>query len=256
MVINIENIKKQILDFLDIKDLKQAKKALIGLKLLVDLIRSIEIKDIPQFGEIFAEVARKHPKYTANNLNKSFQLMLRKRSQPTQEKLYELDRYLIKKYCLFEGETISDSFYGDLRTTYLHVSKGQIFLTNQRIIACGRSYLTSIVKEGPTAMKTKYGYAKENAHQMKGITIRESLFKPAFESGIMTYGFPYPIRNAYKIKRGKSKVQYTINVEYETQGKFYDAKLNVKVTPDKIKGDKERKEEILNNLEKTLIKNQ
>jgi len=253
MVINIENIKKQILDFLSKKDMKNNKKAL---KLLVDLIRSIEIKDIPQFGEIFADFARKDPKRSANNLYTGFQMWLRKRSQPTQEKLYELDRYLIEKYCLFEGETISDSFYGDLLETYLHVSKGQIFLTNQRIIACGLSYLTSIVKAGMTATPTKYGYAKENAHQMKGITIRESLFKPAFESGIMTYGFPFPIRNAYKIKRGKSKVQYTINVEYETQGKFYDAELNVKVTPDKIKGDKVRKEEILNNLEKTLIKNQ
>jgi len=250
MVINIENIKKQILDFLSIGDIKKA------LKLLVDLIRSIEIKDIPQFGEIFADYARKDPKRSANNLYTTFQLMLRKRSQPLQEKLYELDKYLIEKYCLFEGETISDSFYGSLHETYLKVNKGQIFLTNQRIIACGHPTMTSIVKGGPTSMKTKYGYAKDFNHQMKGIAIRESLYKPATESGIMTYGFAFPILNAYKIKRGKSTVQYTINVEYETQGKFYDAKLNVKVSIDKIKGDKERKEEILNNLEKTLIKNQ
>ncbi|NVM19727.1 MAG: hypothetical protein HWN80_18645 [Candidatus Lokiarchaeota archaeon] len=254
MVINIEKIKKQILDFLSKKDMKNAKKAV---KLLIDLIRSIEIKDIPQFGEIFADFARNDPKYSANNMIIGLQLMLRKRSQPVQEKFYELDKYLIEKYCLFEGETILDSFYGSIQETYQHVKKGQIFLTNQRIIACGLQVLTSIVQAIPgVVMPTKYGYAKNFNHMMTGGAIRESLCKPALEAGIMSYGFVYPIHNAYHIKKKGSGVQYILGIDYEVQGKTYGARLDVQVSIDKIKGDKVRMEEIKKNLLEALNENQ
>ena len=247
MAINIENIKKQILDFVSRGDLKKA------LYLLNDVIRSIEKPDIPRFGEIIAELARKDYKKFGYGAHDSLQLLNRKKSRSLQECFYELDKYLIENYCLLEGETISDSFYGSLNDTYYHIKNGQIFLTNQRVIACGFPLTISVTGPG---LKTTYGLEKHLSHVMKGAYIRESLNKPAIQSGIMTYGYYYPIRNAYKIKRGKSAVQYTINVEYEIKGKTYGAKLNMKLALGKMKGNQARKEEILNNLEKTLIKNQ
>ena len=116
---------------------------------------------------------------------------------------------------------------------------------------------TKIVTAIPgLTMPTKYGYAKDFKHRMTGVAIRESLSKPAFEAGIMTYGFSYPIHNAYHIKRMRSGVQYILDVEHEVQGKTYGARLDVKVSIDKIKGDKARMEEIVKNLLEALNQNQ
>ena len=63
----------------------------------------------------------------------------------------------------------------------------------------------------------------------------------------MNYGYAFPIQKAYQIERIKSGVQYKINP--------FGIELSIKITIDKKKEDKARKEEIKKNLLEALNKN-
>lgn len=230
---NLDKVKKEVLDFMSKGDY------ITPSKLLNATFRSIDKTDIPMFGDLLGELARKYPEMFIEKIYIAFQYQLR--NYKKKEILYELEKYIIENYCLMEGEILVDSFYGSLRETYKHINKGRIFLTNFRVIACGFPLPTGTTSSiGPQ----KFSQIRKDAiHMAKGATLRKSMNKHTKELGVIPYGYYYPIRNADKIKRGKSAVSFKTN-------------MNIYITPGKMKDDRARKEEILSNIEKNLIQNQ
>lgn len=229
---NLDKVKEEVLDFMSKGNLKKP------ILLLSNTFKSIEKADIPKFGDLLAEIARKFPEMFIEKIYLGFQYQLR--SYKKKDILYELEKYFIENFCLKKGEILVDSFYGSLRETYNYISKGRIFLTNIKIIACGYPILTSATSSiGP---KTFSQIGKDMKHMSTGASIRRSMNKSIRGMNILPYGYHYPIFSAYKIKKGKSAISYRTN-------------MKVYITPGKMK-DRARKEEILSNIEKVLIQNQ
>lgn len=230
---NLDKIKKEVLDFMSKGDYMKPSK------LLNATFRSIDKTDIPRFGDLLGELARKYPEMFIEQIYIAFQYQLRRYKE--KEILYELDKYIIENYCLMEGEILVDSFYGSLRETYNHINNGRIFLTNFRVIASGFPLPTGTTSSiGP---QTFSQIKKDMIHGATGAALRKSMNKNIKDLNIIPYGYYYPIHNAYRIKRGKSAVSYKVN-------------MKVYITPGKMKENRARKEEILSNIEKILIQNQ
>jgi len=230
---NLDKVKKEVLDFMSKGDYIKPSK------LLNATFRSIDKTDIPRFGDLLGELARKYPEMFIEKIYIAFQYQLR--NYKKKEILYELEKYIIENYCLMEGEILVDSFYGSLRETYNHINKGRIFLTNFRVIACGFPLLTDATS--PIGPKKGSQIRKDMIHGATGAALRKSMNKHIKELNIISYGYYYPIHNANRIKRGKSAVSFKAN-------------MNIYITPGKMKENRARKEEILSNIEKILIQNQ
>lgn len=229
---NFEKVKEEVFEFMSKGNYKAPSM------LLINTFKSIKKADIPRFGDLLAEIARKFPEIFREIIYIAFQYYLRNYKE--KDILFELEKYFLEKFCLMSGEIIIDSFYGSLRETYTHINKGRIFVTNARVIACGYGRVTgATVAYGP---RTGKAIKKDFLHAVKGTELRKSMSRNLESMNIIPYGFSYPIHSAHKIKRGKSAITYWINV------KIY-------ITPGKM-NDRARKEEILNNIENILIKNQ
>ncbi|MHA1375046.1 MAG: hypothetical protein ACTSR7_12205 [Promethearchaeota archaeon] len=245
MAINLASVEEEVRNFM--KNGKYLKPA----KLLNTIFRSIERAEIPSFGDLMANLAQEFPDLFIQKIYIAFQFQLRKNFP--QEILYELDKYIIENYCLLEGETITDFFYGNLRDKYTLIS-GRIFLTNLRLIVIG--YPTPVSKSSSPVTKSFSALRKELIHIAIGRAIKRALYKDLKDLELITYGSYYPIYNAYKIKRDKSAVRYNVDVEYERKGKKQVENLKLKVSPGKMKEELARKEEILSNIENLLIQYQ
>ena len=243
MTVNLDNFREEFMNYLDNGKLK------LGLKLLNTAFRSIEQTDIPRFGDLLGEFARKYPELF-EKIYIAFQYQLRHNFP--QETLYKLDKYFIEKYCLLENETITDSFIGALTDKYNFI-KGRIFLTNLRLIVSG--YPKPIDKKF-TPKPSFSSLRREIIHIYIGVAIRKALKKDIKDLEIINYGHYYPIYNAYKINRAKKRVSYKVDVEYERKGKTKVENMTITVSPGKMKEDLVRKEEILSNIEKILVLNQ
>lgn len=230
---NLDKVKEEVLG------LMSKGEYIAPVKILIPTLKSIEKTDIPRFGDLLVDLALTYPDLFIEKIYIALQFKARK--SISQEIMYELDKYIVQNYCLMEGEILVDLFLGSLRETYNHINNGRIFLTNFRIIACGYPLITGTTSSfGP---KSFTAIGRDFAHAKKGEALRKSMNKSIKELDVITYGNYYPIRNARKIKKGKSHVSYKVN-------------MNVKITPSKLIKDRTRKEEILSNIEKLLIQNQ
>lgn len=245
MVVNLDSVKEEVMDFMD------KGKYIKPSKLLNTAFKSIEKTDIPSFGDLLVELARKYPELFIEKIYVGFQFLVYKKDP--QDILYELDKYIIEKYCLLEGESITDFFHGELGDKYNKIA-GRIFFTNLRVIASG--LVIPISKSGAGGKYSFSALRKDIIRHAISKAIRKALNKDVKDLEVLAYGLYYPIYNAYKIKREKSAVSYNVDVEYERKGKTKVENLKLRISPGKMKEDLTRKEEILSNIEKILVQNQ
>lgn len=248
MTINLANVKEEAMGFMD------KGKYIKPTKLLYKTLRSIQETEIPRFGDLLVELARKYPDLFIEKIYVTLQFQTRKNFP--QNILFTLDKYIIENYCLLQGESIKDSFYGILIDKYYYI-RGRIFLTNLRLIISGYAEPRSKSVASTGLISTLWKVRKEFIRTAIGRAIRKSLNTEIEDFELTPYALYYPIHNAYKIKKGKSAVSYKVDIEYERKGKSKVETLNVNVSPDKsLKKDPARKEEILSNIETLLIQNQ
>ena len=164
------------------------------------------------------------------------------------EKRKEMEKYIIEKFCLLEGEQILYDLKGNIKQTELFeqkpsgkyktgtspvkisVSSGNLFFTNYRIIAQGELKVsggrsTSLL---PTLLK-RYAWT--------GDTIRAKRRKIIFESSPI-FGYQFPI----KLHWGLGKIKLLHIVGYYVNIDKFRSNISIKPT------DKSKREEHLNKI--------
>ena len=241
------DIKNEIIDY--VSQGKYFKPS----KLLGKTFQNIDQAKINEFGDILVEIIKKDPDLFTTKIYEGLMFFSRNSHQ---DKFYELDKYILDKYGLIEGENVIDFFYGRVIDNYSKIS-GRIFLTNLRLIASGDLTRLSKGGSGSKSLVGTVRLIKKGLISLAiGNAIRKALNKDIGEVGILPYGYHYPVYNAYKIKRTKSAIIYNTNIEYERKGKSKTEKLFISVGPSKKLKDLSRKNEILDNIENLLTQNQ
>jgi hypothetical protein len=97
----------------------------------------------PQQADFYVELSKRNPDYFMDHIYPNLQFASK---FTTAEEIDEMNEYVLKKYCLLEGEEILATFYGTIsekKTT----STGKIHFTNYRLISLGRQITRSAQKQ-------------------------------------------------------------------------------------------------------------
>jgi len=226
---------------------------------------------------IVAETFKLNPEYFMDSLNRDLRSKLQKRNSLI------MDKFIIEKYCLLDGERIIFECNGNLSfvdsqivkesgglkfggnaPAVVEISTGTIFLTNYRLIAQG-------------ILNTKGGrnpYWGMTVWALSGDSRRDEAKRTVIESSL-SYGYQFPSRNHLELYKKTNGVRYvfiqdnqfkvmTIKLTFTTSKKEREEQVNtlyqilskdVGDTKDTIKGilemrlkDEWKKKEIVNLL--------
>ena len=142
-----------------------------------------------------------------------------------------MDKYILEKFGLDEGEQILFEFDGEILLTALkqfkfEVNKGRIFVTNHRLIAHGNCLFTLIVGAGNERAFRSY------------ISTDHTYLKPC-------YGYSFPIKNLYSL---------TPLSDFQRQNKkrkltYFSIGRKIEINPSKKENTLDRLYEILNEFQ-------
>jgi len=132
------------------------------------------------------------------------------------EKLKEMEKYILEKYFLHEGEQIFFEFNGNLiqnrkMTEPFFIDSASFFFTNDRIIAQG---------------KLKGPYNK-------------------YISDLAFYGFVIPIKNNFRLRKVRNNIRYRVMVDDR------QSEINLKIA---LGESQAKREEIINKIFEMLCK--
>jgi len=245
MSLNITEVKSEL------KDLFERKKRIKTWKLLDKVYKSMnEESRIEDYGDFLREISEYNEEFYNGNVYTMLHVGI--------PEMTEIDEYLLKNYGLANGEEIVEIFEGNISDKNFSTS-GKIFLTNYRMMISGsRSSTSKSTFGGPRSLLE---LRKELKHLKKGSRIEKSLSGEASSRNLMHVGYYYPIFGAYKLKRKKSSINYRADIEYQKGSKTKKEKLNIRISPYKLKGEqkedyRKRTTELLDKIEKILLEYQ
>jgi len=183
--------------------------------------------ELEQIGDLIGEVMKRDSDFFMDHV---FQPLLRQiRKTPY---ISDLDLYILKKFCLLQGEEILLNFYGSVFEKKV-ISTGRIYLTNYRLIVSGTQEVQSAQKRTgrPSLVGSlvRSGVTRHRKNVRKAIT--KALRQGISEFGLPEWGYVFPITGAYNIMRGKGNASYSLTIETENK----PMKMNVKVIPKRLK---------------------
>ena len=190
------------------------------LPILYDLKRKEEYQQLSdsEFYNIVGETFNLKPEFFMKTLYKPFRNVVTKLIG--KDKLKEMEKHILEKYSLHEGEQIFFEFNGNLYQNAkmlkpLEMFPASFFLTNDRIIAQG---------------KLKGPYHK-------------------YSSELGIYGYVIPIKNIYRLRRVRN------NIRYRTKLGDRVTEINLKITlgGEGLEKREERIEKIFEHLNKEVI---
>lgn len=153
------------------------------LNTLLDLRSKAEFQQFSdsEFFNIVGETFNLNPEFFMKELYKSFRKKIGKLIGA--EKLKEMEKYILEKYCLHEGEQIFLEFNGNFvqnkkMTQPIFLDSASIFITNDRIIGQGK---------------------------LKGLYNK-------YSSELAFYGYVFPIKNIHKLRKVRNNIRYRVMV--------------------------------------------
>ena len=107
-----------------------------------------------------------------------------------------MDKYILEKFCLNEGEQIKHEFYGSLKLKVpkkyvIRIINGTFYVTNLRIIAQGKLGFDLDLSAGQAILEFGGGSTKNPKKALKHY----------ISSSKSCYGYSFPIKNLYKLNR-------------------------------------------------------
>ncbi len=107
-----------------------------------------------------------------------------------------MDKYILEKFCLDEGEQIKHEFYGTLKLKVpkkyvIRIINGTFYVTNRRIIAQGKLGFDLDLSTGQAILEFGGGSTKNPKKALKHY----------ISSSKSCYGYSIPIKNLYKLIR-------------------------------------------------------
>lgn len=175
--------------------------------------------------------------------------------------LYEMDKYILEKYCLYAGENILLSFYGKITHTK-SVITGRLYLTPNRLIICGhrkekKFTVSQTWKSSPTTIGGVIKLQKKGSPEMleifRRLAIRKNINRAVHQKLYIIhsenkpyYGNQYLIMNAYSIKKEEKKISFSIPSEFENK------EIAVDITVEPMNEKEQTKEDFASIKERTL----
>lgn len=134
----------------------------------------------------------------------------------------EMAKYIIEKFCLYDGEQILYEFKGDIeqvedtkRNVRVSLKGGTIFVTNYRIIAQGTSNIkgsnlldTGLVKWS-SSLKS-IGNWVEKRNLSKWAKSGESIVDTSLGQELPCYGYQFERRNLVEMQKRSKYVRYSV----------------------------------------------
>ncbi|MFX1504194.1 MAG: hypothetical protein ACFFDH_24755 [Promethearchaeota archaeon] len=186
------------------------------LNVLLDLRRKAEFQQLSdsEFFNIVGETFKLNPEFFMKKLYRSFRSKIGKLIGD--EKLKELERNILEKHYLHEGEQILFEFNGDVgqnrrMTEPLLLTSASIFCTNERFIAQGKL-------NGP--------YNR-------------------YISDLAFYGYMFPFKNIFKLSKSSKKIKYRMMVDNKP------SEVQVKIA---LRESQEKREELIDEIFEMLSK--
>jgi hypothetical protein len=198
-------------------------------KILNSLFNSLKAQQLdisgPEFYDIVGETFKLNPKFFMKYLYEDIRKEVSK--VYSDEKMQEMERYIIKKFFLYDGEQILYEYDGvnisqEIKGKYkLKIRSAIIYITNYRIIAQGK--LKKEVHSGVGADGTGIGIidifiligysakaaVKSSAHRKE----LEKSINESWEGDLPTYGFPFPIYPSLNLKKTYKYIRYNVQKE-------------------------------------------
>ena len=184
-----------------------------------------------QQADFYVELSKRNPDYFMDHVYPGLQMASQYRPA---EEVNEINEYVLKKYCLLEGEEILATFYGTVsekKTT----STGKIHLTNYRLISLGRQITRSAQKKvqvgrpSITGMIIRSGITRHRKAVQRAIV--RAFHKDLKDWDLPEWGYYYPIYHARKIKGSNKAVSYIVDVETEKKA----VSVSITITPLRLK---------------------
>jgi hypothetical protein len=223
------------------------------LKILYNLRSNKKVQQLSdtEFFDIVGETFKLNPKFFMRELFETFMVKIGKMIGA--DKRSEMERYIIEKFCLAEDEKIlyickanvkltemleqkpSGKREGGLFAIRISVTSGEVFITNQRLIAYGFFK----VKGGESQ---KWFIWTSSLWVFTGGTKRRERQKELFES--TPFGYQFPIKNHWNL--GKTKLLHVVGYTLLIKNRI--CLLTIKPL------DKQKREEDLNTIFNLLRK--
>ena len=184
-----------------------------------------------QQADFYVELSKRNPDHFMDHVYPNLQFASKYR--PAGE-IDEINDYVLKKYCLLDGEEILTTFYGTVSEKKT-VSTGKIHLTNYRLISLGRQITKSAQKQmygrppSITSMLIRSGITRHRKAVQRAIV--RTFHKDLKEWDLPEWGYYYPIYHARKIKGSKKAVSYTVDVETEKKA----ISVNITIAPSRLR---------------------
>ena len=147
-----------------------------------------------EFYDIIGEIFKLNPRFFMNSLHTKIGREMRKRYGD--EKRKEMDKYIIEKFCLYDGEQIL--YTCEAKVQQKRKGKGfwiygTLFVTNNRIIVQGEIKI--------------FGHTISNMRKIKNNVVERSV-----KQELPCYGHQFPYQNLFNLTRKRRKVTYKITL--------------------------------------------
>lgn len=120
----------------------------------------------------------------------------------------EMEKYIIEKFCLYEGEQILYECNGEIKQwgekTKLTVGGGNLFVTNHRIIAHGK--LSARAGDLVTGILVTDLVIKAFSGGSKKAKSKRKLIETSIYQELPCYGYQFPLKNQVRLKKKKDGV--------------------------------------------------
>jgi hypothetical protein len=149
-----------------------------------------------------------------------------------------MDKYILEKFCLDEGEQIKHEFYGTVKLKVpkkyvIRIINGTFYVTNRRIIAQGKLGFDLDLSTGQAILEFGGGSTKNPKKALKHY----------ISSSKSCYGYSIPIKNLYKLNR------FTTGSKIKKLSYLVPQKTKITINISKKEGIGEKLYEILNDFQ-------
>ena len=229
-----------ILNLIDVEELKKdmfismrgGKKAQILKKFNNALIDQISLKGA---WDIIGELTKKNPIFFMNRLysdliEKFFRKIFKDRFTRS-DQLYEMDKYILTNYCLYEGEKIETDITGFFYINKVRFER-HLFLTNYRVIVTGQPKTETSTRTSmkPSILRAAYRASLRSSRigNVKKRLATNGLENSPEKNGVWGYDFPLTnITDIKVIKEGKKNKLKALTYTARKENK----KIKVKILP-------------------------
>ncbi|MFX1369977.1 MAG: hypothetical protein ACFFAY_15395 [Promethearchaeota archaeon] len=227
--VDLEKLRREVME-----NMNKGKSGDVGKKLM-DAFRKIDRSEFHAFGEIMKDAILVDPALFSEKAYVLFDKIMRARDP---SKLSEYEIFFVENFCKLPGEEFAVIANDSWVETGKSVIKGNVFVSNYRVIATG-------VQEAKKARVSGGGVFAflsliQLGSYMYNKSIMEQITKSIAAEGVqmVNYGVLYPVKGGYEIEqeakgfraKQNDRVNYKVDVPYvDKKGNQQLADLDVSI---------------------------